>query len=80
MVKIDSNMILVLIDVQKGTSDPVWGRRNNPGAEKSMKNVLENFRNKGLPVMHVRQEDSMDPKSLLRKGKPTFDFKDEVIP
>ena len=80
MIKIHSNSILVLIDVQKGTSDPIWGRRNNPGAEKSMKNVLYNFRKSGLPVIHVRQEDSMDPKSLFRKGKSTFDFKDEVKP
>ena len=80
MIKIYSNSILVLIDVQKGTSDPVWGNRNNPGAEKLMKNVLDNFRNRGLPVIHVRQEDSKDPESLFRKGKSTFDFKDEVRP
>lgn len=80
MVKVHSNSVLVLIDVQKGTSDPVWGRRNNPGAEKSMKKILTNFRKMGLPVIHIRQEDSMDPESLFRKGKPTFDFKDEVRP
>jgi nicotinamidase-related amidase len=77
MIKIGPNSILVLIDVQKGTSDPVWGRRNNPGSEKSMKNVLDNFRNSGLPVIHIRQEV---PMSLFRKGKPTFDFKGEVRP
>lgn len=80
MVNVSSNSVLVLIDVQKGTSDPTWGRRNNPGAEKSMKNVLTIFRNRGLPVIHIRQEDSTDPESLFRKGKPTFDFKDEVRP
>lgn len=79
-MKIPSNPVLVLIDVQKGTSDPTWGRRNNPEAEKSMKSVLNKFRNGGFPVIHVRQEDSMDPDSLFRKGKPTFDFKDEVRP
>ena len=80
IIKIQSNSILVLIDVQKCASDPVWGRRKNPGAEKFMKNVLDNFRNSGLPVIHVRHEDSMDPESLFRKGKSTLDFEDEVRP
>ncbi len=79
-MKAPSKSVLVLVDVQKGTSDPTWGRRGNPRAEEVMASVLKNFRANELPVIHVRQEDSLDPDSLFRKGKPSFEFKEEVMP
>jgi len=33
--------ILVLIDVQKGFDNPVWGRRNNPDAEMTSPRVCD---------------------------------------
>lgn len=79
MVKVTRNSVLVLIDVQKGFDDPVWGRRNNPDAEKVMSSVLENFRCHKLRVIHVRH-DSRNPESILKEGKETFEFKEAVKP
>ena len=44
MVKVAPGSVLVIIDVQKGFSDPRWGVRNNPDAEKRMEKVLGEFR------------------------------------
>ena len=79
MGKVAQGSVLVIIDVQKGFSDPRWGVRNNPDAEKKMKKVLGEFRKHGLTVIHVRH-DSKNPNSLLHSGKETFQFKDEVKP
>ena len=79
MGKVAPDSVLVIIDVQKGFSDPRWGVRNNPNAEKKMEKVLGEFRKHGLTVIHVRH-DSRNPNSLLHSGKETFQFKDEVKP
>ena len=79
MEKVAPGSVLVIIDVQKGFSDPRWGVRNNPQAEKRMEKVLGEFRKHGLTVIHVRH-DSRNPNSLLHHGKETFEFKDEVKP
>ncbi len=79
MVKVTGDSVLVLIDVQAAWNDPVWGKRNNPEAEEKMSIVLRKFREHNLRVIHVRH-DSRNPKSLLREGKPGFEFKKEVAP
>lgn len=79
MAKVGTNSVLVIIDVQKGFSDPSWGARNNPHAEEKMHKVLEDFRKHGRTVIHVRH-DSSSPDSPLHHGKESFQFKDEVKP
>jgi nicotinamidase-related amidase len=79
MVSVSSLAALVIIDVQKGFDDPSWGRRNNPEAEKVMESVLGKFRSNGRKIIHVRH-DSLNPASLLKSGKPGFEFKQEVRP
>ena len=79
MVKVSPSAALVIIDVQKGFDEPFWGKRNNPNAEKVMENVLRRFRSNGRKIIHVRH-DSLNPNSLLRTGKPGFEFKNEVRP
>ncbi|MCL4334247.1 MAG: cysteine hydrolase [Candidatus Thermoplasmatota archaeon] len=79
MVKLEENSVLVVIDVQKAWNDPIFGRRNNPDAERVISKVIYEFRKRGKRIIHVRH-DSMNPNSLFRDGASTFEFKDEARP
>lgn len=70
---------LVLIDVQKGFDEEVWGRRNNPQAEANMNRLLGAWRRAARPVIHI-QHASTSATSPLRPGQPGFDIKDAVRP
>lgn len=63
-MKPDQNTALLLIDFQKGFSAPVWGARNNPDAEARASCLLEEWREAGAPVVHVRHL-SLQPASPL---------------
>ena len=41
----DSNTALIVIDVQKGLDDPIWGERNNPDAEANISRIISFWRN-----------------------------------
>ena len=45
---------LVLIDVQKGFSEPVWGSRNNPRLEGNVERLLSHWRAIKRPIFHVQ--------------------------
>lgn len=76
---IPGNAVLILIDVQKGLDDPVWGPRNNPTAERNMARLLKAWRETKRPVIHVRHM-SRRPGSPLAPGIPGNEIKDEVKP
>ncbi|MBX2826507.1 MAG: cysteine hydrolase [Gammaproteobacteria bacterium] len=71
--------VLLIIDVQTGLDDPAHGQRNNPGAESAMQRLLQRWREKKLPVVHVRH-DSTEPQSKLRPELPGNRIKQEVEP
>lgn len=73
------NPVLLIIDVQRGLDDPIYGRRNNPGAEANMARLLAAWRRAGRPVVHV-QHLSVRSDSPLRPGQPGCDLKPEVTP
>jgi nicotinamidase-related amidase len=67
------------VDVQEGFDDPRWGHRNNPEAETRMVRVLEAWRERGLPVIHI-QHCSTDPDSPLRPELPGAALKEATGP
>lgn len=73
------NLALVLIDVQKGFDEPIWGIRNNPNAERRIIEVLNFFRKKKFPVVHVKH-NSLNPNSPLHPKSPGNDLKDFAKP
>jgi len=73
------NAALLIIDVQKGFDDAVWGRRNNPQLEERVAELLDAWRDRNAPVIHVRHMSS-SPASPLRPGQAGNDFKLQARP
>lgn len=78
-MQLSSRAALVVIDVQQGFDDPVWGTRNNPGAEANIARLLGAWRASGRPVFIV-QHHSRRATSPLRPGQPGHDLKPEARP
>lgn len=70
---------LVIVDVQVGFDDPVWGARNNRMAELNASRLLAFWRQTRRPVFHIRH-DSRDPASPLRPMQRGNAIKPEVAP
>jgi len=70
---------LLVIDVQQGLAEPSLGLRNNPQAESNMATLLAAWRERDMPVIHVRH-CSTEEHSPLRPELPGNAFKDEARP
>jgi nicotinamidase-related amidase len=66
---------LIVVDVQHGFEDPVWGERNNPAAEGNIAALIEAWRAHGQPIVYVRH-DSAEPGSPFTPGQRGNDFQD----
>jgi nicotinamidase-related amidase len=64
---------LLVIDVQEGFKDAVWGRRNNPDLEKNIATLLARWRKRSWPIFHV-QHLSRAPYSPLYRTKSGVNF------
>lgn len=79
MEKNNQNTALIIIDVQKGFDEPVWGERNNLQAEENIARLLEAWRKHKRPIFHV-QHMSLSPSSPLNPNHPGNAMKDELKP
>ncbi len=76
---IQSNPVLIIIDVQKGFEQDAWGTRNNVHAEDNMLTLLQAWRRQQFPVIHV-QHASKSETSPLFPGTEGFRFKEGFGP
>ena len=70
---------LLVVDMQAGFDAPVWGRRNNPGAEANVARLIAAWRAVDAPVVHVHH-DSPDPAGHFRCGTPGHAVKADALP
>lgn len=79
LTSLPSSATLLLIDLQLAVDNPSWGQRNNPEAERNAGRLLAAWRERGMPVYHVKH-DSTEPNSTYRPGQIGNQFKPEVLP
>ena len=79
MQTVAPNAVLLIIDVQKGFDESIWGRRNNPHMEQRIVELLDVWRASKRPVIHAKHM-SLDRSSPLRPGQSGNDFKAAVAP
>lgn len=70
---------LIIVDVQRGFDDPVFGHRNNPEAEANIARLLAAWRRLARPIYHIRHL-SRELESPLRPNQPGADIKAIVRP
>ncbi|HJS44843.1 MAG TPA: cysteine hydrolase family protein [Rhizomicrobium sp.] len=67
------------MDLQRAIDEPAWGRRNNPGTEVQLARLLDRWRARRWPLIHIRH-DSQDPASPYRPGQSGHDFRPQTAP
>ncbi|MCC6397749.1 MAG: cysteine hydrolase [Bacteroidetes bacterium] len=79
MPRLPAHTVLLLIDLQIAIDDPSWGVRNNPQAEENIRQLLSRWRERQMPIIHVRHV-SRSSNSTYRDGQPGVEFKEVARP
>ena len=78
-MQLQVNATLILIDQQKGIHEPRLGPRNNPQAEDRIAELLEQWRARSWPVIHV-QHLSCSPESVFWPQQSGVEFQQRFMP
>lgn len=78
-MRLPCDAALLLIDLQQAIADPVFGPRNNPGAEANVATLLAAWRAESLPIIHIRH-DSTEAASPYRPATQGHAFLPEALP
>jgi nicotinamidase-related amidase len=70
---------LLVIDTQEAFNDPAWGNRNNPDAERNIKRLLDAWRRRKAPIIHVRHR-SARPEGRFRGAGEAFKPEAQPLP
>lgn len=71
--------VLIIINAQKGLLSPAQGPRNNEQAESNIASLLQQWRSKEMPIIHVRHV-SENPDSLFYRNSTGSEFLPELAP
>jgi nicotinamidase-related amidase len=69
--------VLIVIDVQQGWDDPMWGSRNNPDAEANIAALVNHWHQQQWPVVAF-QHASRNPRSPLAPTRPGHALKPDI--
>lgn len=78
-MQLQVNATLILIDQQKGIHEPRLGPRNNTQAEERIAELLEHWRARSWPVIHV-QHLSRSPESVFWPQQLGVEFQQRFMP
>lgn len=78
-MELQTNAALILIDQQQGILHPRLGRRNNPGAEDRIAELLAYWRRTARPPIHV-QHLSRSEQSVFWPGQSGVEFQQRFLP
>jgi nicotinamidase-related amidase len=66
---VSADPVLIVIDVQQGFRNPIWGANGNPEALTNISSLVSHWRSKKLPIVVVKH-NSKHPDSPLFSGGP----------
>ncbi|PPQ86468.1 hypothetical protein CVT26_011818 [Gymnopilus dilepis] len=68
----DNTPILLLIDIQHGLVEgpAEWGGRSNPNLVPNVQHLLETWRSRSWPILHVIHDDKDDPTNIINAAYP----------
>lgn len=79
LIRPQEPVALLVIDMQLGFDDPAWGPRNNPALESNVRRLLDDWRRRSAPVVHIHHA-SPAPDGRMRLGQPGHAPKPQTRP
>ncbi|MED4080720.1 cysteine hydrolase family protein [Halalkalibacterium halodurans] len=79
MKKLDNHVPLIVIDVQNAFEDAIWGKRNNPFAERNIEKLIDYWNLNQMLVIYVKHL-SKNKESLFYYKNETSEFKEMINP